>query len=109
MDIYVLHRMWDSAIDEGESWARFGAPVQEFLANLYMNRNGAGDQDRAIEMYSAAINRSPDNINLYKRLASLHLHRNEPNLALDVVQRAIKIDPNDKDLQRLFLALIQKK
>ena len=87
MQIFMDNRMWSNAIDEVESWARWGSPVFGLLADLYLNRNQPGDAEKAVQIFQFAINRTPQDLVLYTRLASLLMQKSQFVAAYDVVRR----------------------
>lgn len=109
LQTFMDYKMWDNAIDEVESWARWGSPVYDLLSDLYLNRNKPGDVERAIQICRFAIQAAPQNVQLYKRLASLYLRRKEFNSALEVIRQGMNVNPADQELSGIFNALTQKK
>jgi hypothetical protein len=61
----------------------------------------AGDFDRAAAHYNAAFRYAPDNMGLLLDSAYLHLQRSEYSAALDLLDRARRIEPDSPDAAKL--------
>lgn len=58
------------------------------------------DGMNAVAKFRTVINERPQFIPAYMKLAEAHIMTGEPNLALDTLQNAYKIEPNSKDVAR---------
>ena len=60
-----------------------------------------GDFEQAAEHYTAGLRFAPDNLGLLLETAYLHLRRSEYSAALDLLDRARRIDPDSPDAAKL--------
>jgi hypothetical protein len=60
-----------------------------------------GDYQKALAHYNKGMEFSPDNVALLLEAAYLHLRRSEYTAALDLLERARRIDPDSPDVAKL--------
>lgn len=63
-------------------------------------RNGSSSQ--AIDHYRRALTFSPEHVGILLNVAYLHLHRSEYTPALEYLERARRVEPNNADVAKLM-------
>lgn len=111
---YILQRRWDKAVavldeavkanpDNAMLWTNMGAAQ---LGRLELS--GPKQQERAIEAYWQALRADPQAPNVYYHLGLIYKERNELTRAAAMFQRAVEVNPADRDarywLKRLTVA-----
>jgi len=100
---YILQRKWDRAVavlnqaaeahpDNAMLWTNLGAAL---LGNL--ETAGPQQQARAIQAYERALEADSEAPNVHYHLGLIYKERGELNRACAFFQRALEVDPGDKD------------
>jgi tetratricopeptide (TPR) repeat protein len=100
---YILQRRWDRAahvlraaveVHPGNAmlWVNLGAAELGVLET-----SGPAQQERAIAAFEKAIQVDPTAPNVDYHLGLIYLHRGELNRASAFFQRALEVQPNDRD------------
>jgi len=103
---YILQRKWDKAVDILEDTAEKhpgNAMVWTNLAAAYLGRlelSGPKQQERAIFAYQRALQADPQAPNVHYHLGLLYKERNELMRASAFFQRALEVNPADRDARR---------
>ncbi len=79
----------DDAIDDLNAAVKLKPKAYQALVNLAQAYRGQGQLGKALETLQRAIEVEPGLAHLYRLRASLHLERNEPDLALEDFDRTI--------------------
>lgn len=102
---YILQQMWDRAVrvlskaadanpENAMLWVNLGAA---HLGNL--QTSGPKQQERAIRAYERALTIDPAAPNVHYHLGLIYKARGELNRAIAFFQRALEIQPTDRDAQ----------
>jgi tetratricopeptide (TPR) repeat protein len=100
---FILQRKWERAArvlrqaveahpDNAMLWTNLGAAELGVLETA-----GPRQQERAIQAYEHALQADAAAPNVHYHLALIYKHRGELNRAVAFFQRALEVDPNDRD------------
>jgi len=91
-DVFSLQKQSEISIDK----------LTENLVSLGGELLSEGKTNEAVAVYDQAVKVAPHNASLYIEIARAFLKKGEMFKAFDAIQNALKIDPSNKDAQRLF-------
>lgn len=97
----VDRKLWNEAIDQIESMIRMGSPQFPYLAYLYLQRNEAGDEDRALGLYQRSVQVQPNFAEGYFQMAVLLAKKGDIQNAYAMAQKALQLNPNEPRYQQL--------
>lgn len=83
----------DLAAREYEIAIQKGHVVSDYI-NLAIIYKEAGKLDAALELYTKALEKNPNNVSLYLNLGDIYLEKEEYGLAIDILNQGLKLNPS---------------
>ncbi|MCK6528149.1 tetratricopeptide repeat protein [Myxococcota bacterium] len=89
----------DARFKLGELYLRHGDPVgaAQLFREMAVDLERGNQADDLIRVYERLVQVEGDNLGVHRRLAGLHLARNDPRRALQRLQVCFKADPQDAE------------